>query len=192
VDGFVLLKLNPSVRYRGIDREPFEPRIIENELSVEVVSDTKDIWAMYPDGWRRDAYRLFSENQSACPEDVAFLKSGDVAQAILRLIPPSMGQYEVIHCRVLPSLLTGTEIDAQSERVLGYDVAYLGGDYYSAVRNGLHVNPHSELISKHLPHLNEYGLFFNPQHVAAFLNDFRNLVLSEKTSSFVIYELSAV
>ena len=190
--GFMLLKLDASVRYRGVDREPFEPQIIDSELDVDADSGATDIWAMYPPGWRHDAYRMFSANQESGPEDIVFLKSLDAAQAILRLVPSSAGQYEVIKCRFLSAPSAGIETSEQRGPVLGYDVAYPGGDYYSAVRNGLHVNPHSELFSKHAAHLNEHGLFPDPRHAVKFLDDFRNLVSSEAASSFIVYELMAV
>ena len=187
-EGFVLLKLDSSLRYRGIDREPFEPAIIEDELNIEATASS-DIWAMYPAGWRRDAYRLFSENQQSGPDEIVSLRSVEAAQAILRLLPSSLGAYEIVKYKIQIAQSKGSKTLKPEETILGYDIAYPGGDYYSAVRNGLHTNPNNELLGKYSAQINQYGLFDDPQQAAVFLLDFRKLVPSETGSTFIIYEL---
>lgn len=62
--GYLLLGPPPPKvpSYRGIDRNPFEPLILEGEIQ-EIVLNFGNIWELYPPGWRRDAYRIFEENQ---------------------------------------------------------------------------------------------------------------------------------
>lgn len=190
-EGYMLLKLDSSLKYRGVDRELFEPLIIEEELNQSNDLSSTGISGMYPAGWRREAYSLFLENQEFGTEEIVFLKSIKAARAILRIIPLTFGRYEIVKCRTLSSQSTDTEAREARGSFFGYDVAYPGGDYYSAVRNGLHVNPDAKLVQKYYAHLNEYGLFAAPKQAEFFLNDFQNLVLSEAASTFIIYELQS-
>jgi hypothetical protein len=189
VHGFMLLKCDSLTRYRGVDREPFEPLIFDSVISLSTEMETLDIWAMYPPGWRRDAYRLFSENQTLDSDDILMIQSLDAARAIQQLIPAGEAEYEIVRCRVLSPQSTVAGTVNSPDGLIGFDLAYPGGDYYSAVRNGLLVNPHPELVDHYASRLNEYGLFSNTLYTEAFMNDFRQLFLSEAESEFVLFEL---
>lgn len=81
-------------------------------------------------------------------------------------------------------------------KFLGYDYAYSGGSYYSAVLN--------DIISKRIPQfldssLNKYGLFDTYEEISAFINDrnsFNNTsgLQSEyiEEGDFIIYKLYEV
>ena len=72
---------------------------------------------------------------------------------------------------------------------MGYDLAYLGGDFYSAIKNGLLVNPDRVLIGWDKRDLNEAGLFRSSEIGRDYLQRFRELVPSETPSEFHVYEL---
>ena len=113
-----------------MERNPFAPLIIsEGELleRARAIKEKPRISDFYRPGWRQDAYRIFEENKEAAHE-------------IVRIIEPHLGLHEIVHCEIwgLESL---DKIDPpRPSGFLGYDVAYPGGDFYSAVLNGLLVN----------------------------------------------------
>jgi hypothetical protein len=81
--GFLLLPPSPVPGYRGVDRNgigvwaerpptaprdyqwsPFAPLLLEGEMDPSYMPKKGDdaIWAFYPPGWGRDAYRLYEGN----------------------------------------------------------------------------------------------------------------------------------
>jgi len=169
---------------------PFEPLIVDDEVDTAVALPAAPdrIWTLYRPGWKRDAFRLFSEN--AAPPgcgNLPLLRSAEAARVILSLLPPSFGEYEIIECCLSGEGLHSARVTG---RLLGYDVVYPDGDYYSAVKNGLHLNPHPELKARFAPHLNEFGLFASAAPIAEFLQEFRRLVPSETNADFVVAELA--
>ncbi len=195
VAGYLLLPLNKVEKYRGIDRQPFEPLLLESEIDPAFVPNPDDarIWVWYPAGWRREAYRLFEENSVEVNKNKgAILSSLATARQIKDLIEPHLGSYELIACQVW-NLDTQFAHEADLEAPsLGYDVAYGGGDFYSALKNGLLVKPHPLLLAEYSSLLNEYGLFSNPDNIPAYIRRFKELVPSEANSEFWVYWLSYI
>ena len=137
--GFLLLAPNPKNRYRGIDRQPFEPLLIDGEMdpNAELPRGASQVWMFYAPGWRRDAYRLYEENSVLAFESLYLLVDLKIAYQIKQVIEPHLGPYEVVACEVWPST-SGVYPEARPDKyLLGYDVAYCGGDFYSALYNGL-------------------------------------------------------
>ena len=179
--------------YRGADRYPFKPFIILEEMDPTNEHVSEDIWMNYPpDNWRRNPYREFQEHSvHDAPEDFPIVDSQEVAYRVLRLIPPDQGSYEVLECwiysnhnpnkRSLPQLKT---------RLIGFDLIYPGGDYFSAVQNGLHVNPDLDLKKRFGPILNEFGLFTSVDPISDYLEAFRTKFEGDVDSTFVLVELA--
>src|SRR5437867_5305323 len=132
--------------YRGVDRRPFEPEVIEAEIDLDTAESAKSTWQLYPPGWRRDAYRVYESDLAAgCGERVFLLQNLDTARHIQRLITPHLGRHEVLFCSVWPLDGFPNPPDQQAFQFLGFDAAYIGGDYYSALRNDLFYNPNPVL-----------------------------------------------
>jgi hypothetical protein len=191
--GFVLLPPNPIQGYYGIDRHPFEPVLLDQEIDslAQMQEGESRIWAFYPPGWRRDAYRLYEENLvKEVGEDLFLLSTKEVACEIQRIIEPHIGRYEIVACEVwdldsIPSLedVVGTSFS-------GYDIAYFGGDLYSAILNGLFINPYPDLVVEYKSLLNKYGLFSSAKPIPGYIHRFKELVSSEADSEFCIFRLS--
>ena len=190
--GFCLVRYSSTDRYRGLDREPFEPTIVDEELSGDVDTQVSvaEIWSLYPPGWRRDAYRIFEKNRAGAPaHKLPLVSSLDSAAQILRILPMTEGPVEVLEC-----IVDCAHLDAESRTCgtgdhLGFDAVYPSGDYYSAVKNGLHVNPHPILQSDYSRSLNQHGLFGTAQDVQRYLSHFRRSVPTESESEFIIVGL---
>jgi len=188
--GFMLLPPSPVKRYRGVDRQPFEPLLLEEDLSAQVEKDDNRIWVHYPPGWRREAYRIYEENSAiAIEEDLILLTNLKASREIKKIIEPHLGVYEIVICEVwsLNSVsLHGKDILANN---LGFDIAYPGGDFYSAILNGLLVNSHPTLVEEFGSLINDFGLFASTAPIPDYVTRFRELVLSEADSEFVIFNL---
>lgn len=185
--GFMLLQTPYIDGYRGVDRNPFEPLILDNELDPDVVS-FEAIWELYPKGWRRSSYKIFDENRVLHSiGTVELITTMEVARKIASLIPASEGKYEIVECRVfsLPP------IDyVKNSNFIGFDIAYPGGDYYSAIQAGLLFGPHPILARLFLSNLNFAKLFSDVDTLVPYLDSFQENVLSESKSEFVFYALS--
>ncbi len=185
--GYVVLRNGGS--YRGVDRDPFEPQVIENEMA-SVPGTSGAFYTLYPSGWRRDAYHLFEDGRvPGTPPDVYLIERFVTAANICRLISQHIGSHEVLHCRISPINQSGSAQQVDNEPLLGVDVAYLGGDHYSAILNGLIINPHPLLLQKFGKILNPAGLFSHAKEIPTYMRDFRRLVPSEAASTF-LHELS--
>ncbi len=105
-------------------------------------------------------------------------------------------EYRILLCmtdRILPTMTLGTEMDLF---FLGYDYAYAGGSYYSAILN--------DIISRRIPvfaniQLNNYGLFETYTEVINFVNTRQKIKGVEcsmkeyiEDGDFVIYKLFEV
>lgn len=195
--GFMLLPSGALEGYHGVDRHPFEPALIDNEIDPEFQSpkDESCIWVFYPAGWRREAYRLYEENMIKGYEDnmLYLLYSHSAAFEIQRIIEPHLGPHEIVECEIwgLDSLNSIPILNEEKQpNFMGYDVAYFGGDNYSAILNGLFCTPHPELIAEFKQFLNEFGLFASTKPVLKYIRRFKELVLSEADSEFGIFRLS--
>jgi hypothetical protein len=121
------------------------------------------------------------------------LSQEKVAKAILKIILPHLGSHEVVACHIFPVGEQGVSRASKTGVFLGYDIAYAGGDYYSAVRNGLHApSPSAVLVDEFGKNLNEFGLLENTEPVLPFVRRFKEVAPSEARAEFYVYELSAV
>jgi hypothetical protein len=195
VSGFMLLGQAPVPEYRGVDRQRFEPSLLDADIdhSVGLRDGESRIWALTRAGWRREAYRIYEENLAAgCGDDLYLLRAYDVAIRIREFIRPHLGNYEALECDLfdLGSLpmeaLSGAE---RSPGFVGYDIAYPGGDCYSAVLNGLLVNPHKRLLSDFGSALGTSRLLKSISSVQAYVAEFRELVPSEANSEFCLFAM---
>ncbi len=197
--GFLLLPPSPVPGYRGVDRSkagllsPFEPSLIEGQMDPSYMPKKggNAIWAFYAPGWRRDAYRLYEENMVGDGKwDPILLSSREVAQSIREIIEPHLGPHEIVACDICDLNSVPSDEPEEKESHLGYDVAYPpGGDYYSAIKNGLFVNPSPHLVEEYRSLLNRLGLFPNAQPIPSYVHRFKELVQSEETAKFCIYRL---
>lgn len=198
VQGYILLRTVVHPTYRGVDRTPFEPVLIDDELTTEPIAfrdGPAPTWMFYPPGWRRDAYRLFESLTVSEWEPGDLLESLDGARQIGKIIAPHIGHHEIAYCEI-QSLKT-LEFPALDKNAVfwGYDVAYPGGDHYSAIYNGLVMSRESTLarglLDEFRPLLNANDLFDTTVRIRSFVDAFRKVALSEAESDFVIYRLSS-
>lgn len=199
--GFILLPADSIRGYRGVDRNPFVPgltkEVTEIESPVEKVGSF--VWPFYPPGWRRDAYRLYEENLvPEIEENLPILSSLAAAQNIKRIIDPHLGSHDVVRCE-LQELQRNVEFDISRQiHFWGYDVAYFGGDFFSAVRAGLFGSPwfdekpFPELVAEFGPFLNEFGLFSAVDPIDRYISSFKRHVPSEGGAKWKIWGLSFV
>jgi hypothetical protein len=221
MNGFLLLPQNLVPGYRSIERtsqfaveaelshrpvgpvrSPFEPALIEGEMDLSYMRKKGDnsIWPFFSPGWRRDAYRLYEENMVDDGKwDPILLRSREVAQRIREIIEPHIGPHEIVACEILELSFMPSDEAGEKATFLGYDVAYPpGGDYYSAINNGLFGDEYSysgrqgpppELVAEYRLLLNQFGLFPNTKPILAYVRRFKELSPSEADSDFVVYKL---
>jgi hypothetical protein len=161
------------------------PTSSEGLMVAERISD------FYPSGWRRKAYRLFEDHQvEGAPEVLELISTLEIAKRIQSMIEPMIGPHEII--RSLARKFNGERaLEApEDDEFMGSDIAYPGGDFYSAILNGIFVNPDPELVNMYGGHLNENGLFDEPSLDWQCLTQFSSLVISEARSGSVLYQLS--
>lgn len=223
--GFLLLAPSSVPGYWGVDRKggigarpeppptaarhyqhsPFVPMLIDGEIMdpsfwPKIGDDA--LWAFYPDGWRRDAYRLYEENVvddgKWDPDRPDLLSNREIAQRIREIIEPHLGPYEIVACDIWELNSLPPDETGDKENSLGYDVAYPpGGDYFSAIKNGLFTKPFPysggpaslELVEAFQSSLNQFGLFPNTKPILSYIRRFKELVPSEADSEFCVYRL---
>ena len=223
--GFLLLAHRSVPGYRGVDRDggfgarpeppPTAPRDYQHSPFVLMVKDDElldstfwpkkgdhPIWTLYEPGWRRDAYRLYEENMvddGKWDPDCHLLASREVAQKIQEIIEPHLGPYEIIACDIWELNSVPPDEAGDKANFLGYDVAYPpGGDYFSAIKNGLFTKPFSfsggpaspKLVEEFQSLLNQFGLFPNTKPIPSFIRRFKELFPSEADSDFCVYRLA--
>jgi len=184
--GYFILKEELD-NYRGVDRVHFEPTFLD-ELVNKSVNKFKYIWELYS-GWRQELYKKIEENSIAL-EASYLIKDENVAKYVINNIPKSEGSYELV--KVMIFELTEQIIELDQNLSLGYDIAYLGGDFYSAIKDGLIVNPITKLEKKYSRYLNKFGLFINKHELADYVKGFKSEATSESNSEFHVYLLSSV
>ena len=191
--GFMVLACNAASAYRGADREPFVPSLIQTEIvkpSNPLKGEGK-VWMYYSPGWRRDAYKLYEDNLAITSwEELSFINNKNVALQIASLILPHLGPHEVMHCGAMEINMVSAVFSESEDSFLGYDLAYPGGDYYSAIFNGLIYRPNPTLVERYGSLINKYGLFSDHRVLSGYLADFQDLVPSEKDSTFIVYRMS--
>lgn len=219
--GFLLLAPSSVPGYWGVDRNwwrgraepppnaprdyqdsPFVPMLIDGEImdpSFWPKKGDDPLWAFYPDGWRRDAYRLYEENVvdpgKWDPDRPDLLSNREVAQKIREIIKPHLGPYEIVACSIWELNSVPSDEAEDKKTFLGYDVAYPpGGDYFSAIRNGLFggmFDPDPGLVEQYRNLLNEFGLFSNTSPILAYFRRFQELYKLEADSEFCVYMLES-
>jgi hypothetical protein len=197
IAGFMLLPKTPEAAYRGVDRKPFHPILLDSEI-IEggLINGPLAIWQFYPPGWRREAYKLYEDNlveNGYLNEGLDLVKDYQVAKRIMDILRDHVGFHEIIRVSVV-SVPDVSALNATvTPGILGYDLAYPGGDYYSALRNGLLVDVNSSLkVDWRVPfrsHLNDNGLFSTTDPIANYLECFKKNAPSEANSTFVVFRL---
>jgi len=198
LNGFMILPLVAGCKYRGVDRNPFEPLLLDEEMdfSAEITPSSK-ISDFYPQGWRQEAYRLYEQENVVIGETgPSMLVSLDAAVRITRLLPQGLGPHEILYVSALPIQALPFRDNIRSiGQIIGYDVAYPGGDYYSAVRNAflVQVNQPTQVNDwregfRQL--INEHFLFTAPEQIVEFLTSFKRNAPSEAQSEFMVYRLA--
>jgi hypothetical protein len=198
IRGYMILPIIPEQQYRGVDRWPFHAAILpENDDWDSKAFRRKPnyIWEWYLPGWRRDAYRIFEENLVPIPTQVnefwnmEIVSNLTAAEKIQQIIEPHIGNHEIVFCEVFEVGAKGPGQIPERGKWLGYDTAYSGGDFYSAVKNGLFYHPDSEFVSAYISLLNEFGLFNDVTVIKPYIDHFKEVALSESNSIFVVYRL---
>jgi hypothetical protein len=193
--GYLILRSSTAVRYSGVDRTPFTPVLNDQDPDFlrPSVRDVRQlpVWAFYSPGWRRDAYRLHDDHLLTRNSDLSLLSSESAAREIAHLIEPHLGRHDVVFCEVfqLEDLPREITVPAGSE-LLGHDIARPGGDFSSAILDGLLVNPDPILVERYAGALNEHGLFADQAPVSPYVAAFRAQVASRASAELVAFRLS--
>jgi hypothetical protein len=193
VAGYLVVPVTVTHPYRGVDRRAFVPTITTDMSTAPAHGQTRThAWEFARTAWEREAFKIYEEDLSpAAPDDLPLIAKKSTAERIKDIIEPYQGEHEVLSCHLVPITGIAGSLPARTNEglFLGHDVAYPGGDFYSAILNGLYRNPHPELLRKFRSRLNTFGLFSAVSDLAEYLEDFRNLVPAERGSEFVVYEL---
>lgn len=192
IEGYLVLSKSVLSPYRGVDRKAFSPVITDEMLNAAAASSPgtkrKSAWEYAQTTWEREAFRLFEEHLVQNAEDFELISDETAAKRIRDLIEPYRGQHEVVLAQVMRN--GDHSANWEGDKVfLGYDVAYPGGDYYSAILNGLFCNPHPALSAAYRTKLNRSGLFDDRTPALSYLKEFRAVVSSERNSDFVLLKL---
>ncbi len=191
IKGYLIVPTGSTSGYRGIDRNPFGPELIPEEFDKQTFSvdfTSPKVWQFYPSGWRRDAYRLYEEN-SVTAEDLELIDNLSIAVQIKEMISPHVGTHTIMSCAAGRAMAEIRYYTNDAGIPMGYDIAYPGGDYYSAIMNGLFINPAKELLLQYKKHLNGFGLFDKKEVPPKYLEAFRRVVRTETDSDFWYYKL---
>jgi len=182
IEGYILLPQESCNGYYGIDRGLFEPLLIESEFEENIPGKKyTTVSSFFPPGWRKTAYELYEANQILVDDTFGILSDYEIASQIKNLIRPHLGDYEIFFTQI-----TDQANDVgQLETCYGYDFAYPGGDYYSAIRNAS-----QSLQAKYGSQLNEYGLFNDPFLFEKYIREFKKEITSEAESTFWIFRLT--
>ena|SRR2546428_968915 len=189
LEGFMLVLPGRDGSYRGVDREPFEPLLPATGAIVPV--DSERVSDYYPAGWKRSLYQLAEEN--AIGEHGFLFRDLTPALAIQRELAAHVGAFELLAATITPPGQVDRDGAVSSAYpFMGYDIAYLGGDFYSAIKNGLIVNPDLDLVAEFGRTLNAYGLFDTRASSMRYLEEFLRTSLTERASRFYCYALRLV
>lgn len=190
--GYTLLPPSPVQGYRGVDRHPFVPTLLEEEMDSDAKPVEPYVWTFYPPGWRRNAFRLYEENLvPGTGDELDLIASKEAAQQIKGIIEPHIGLHEIVACQIWSLDYPLSDRAGDAENFLGYDIAYLGGDFYSAVLNGLFVNP-APALAQYKPLLNKFGLFPTISVTPEYLHQFKQEARSEENAEFYVWGLELV
>jgi hypothetical protein len=189
--GYLLLLEGTVDGYRGVDRRPFQPELLENEMTHSPAStDLHRISDFYPPGWRRKAYRLYEEDAVLRDGDIMLLSTLETAIELQELLRQyAKERYEIVEVTIFELKNDLASMSTSRAGFLGYDIAYPGGDFYSALLNGLLLNAHPELFRRYSSELNEFRLFRDLTIALEYLSEFLQLVETERASEFHVFAL---
>jgi hypothetical protein len=190
MQGYILLPPSDVAGYLGVDRKPF---VLMYPLELPNIGTTEPIWKLHWTDWERRAYQLLEENLVTDPQgDLDLIDNLEVAKAVRNILELHLSTFDIVHCKVWdignPNL---NPPEALNPDFLGYDVAYGGGDYYSAIKSGLFTID-DDFTQKYKPLLNENGLFSSLDIIDEYISEYRKIVPSEVDGLFDIFELELV
>jgi hypothetical protein len=197
IRGYILLPPTPVAGYQGIDRNPFVPLLLDSEMDERATAIAPCVWSFYPPGWKRDAYKLYEENLvSGTGDDLDIIRDAEVAREIKTIITSHAGPHEVVACEIRKlNDLSFAELRSKPN-FLGHDVAYLGGDFFSAIRAGIfghwlfYGKPNPQLQLEWMSRLNRSGLFASIDPICDYLRCFKEAVPSEENSDFHVWAMA--
>ncbi len=191
---FIVLDSVKTPIYFGIDRDPFAPILTQQAIdnpSKDFVSIDKGVWTLYS-GWKQQAYKVVEENSTSVGNLDWILNDIEVAKEALDLISKNSEHKKLIFCQIFELRCEIPVFESSEHTFFGYDAAYLGGDYYSAVRSFLESPELQKLMSGHLQNINQYGLLRSAEFVDSFVADFCENVSSERFDDFVGFQVNGV
>jgi len=130
-------------------------------------------------------------------DDLDLVSNKEIALEIRNIIEPHLGPHEVVACDIW-NIGAASEPQQNGDTFLGFDAAYLGGDFFSAVRAGLfgspwfYEKPNPRLISEYKNALNRFGLFDNAEIISLYIQTFKEEAPSEQDSEFYVWRLNRV
>ena len=205
VHGFMLLSTSDRSGYYGVYRDAFVPEIPlhPDYFYEDTTGDKRRIWYYTPPGWRQDAYKIYEDNQieEAAARTLYLISNYEAAKKVHQIIMPHVGvdTYRLFECIVATADLSEKLSNEQFYTPgidYGYDVAYTGGDMYSAIFvEFIGYNdkpPKEEWADKYKSKLNEYKLFSSVTISVNYLEDVRRMWKSDADSDWGIYRLRQV
>lgn len=100
--------------------------------------------------------------------DLDWVADRGAALRIARMLVAAGGLFEVLE------VSEAGAADEGAGRLLGFDAAQPGGDFFSAVRNGLATPRRRRAGAEHVRRLNSAGLFSTLQESEAFISHYRS------------------
>ncbi len=116
----------------------------------------------------------------------------DFIKEYVRLSRENRVNFRIILCETEKHFPTFAEDNLRVKEILGYDYAYSGGSYYSAINNELCLR---KMVEFKAYKLNSNGLFQTYDEIMQFIRDRNNYLKSGiniEKGDFVIYKLSEI
>ena len=101
------------------------------------------------------------------------ISTADVAKQCATVLKNAGEEYEIVVCDLIVAADTESRIDDKGTQLFGYDVAWLGGSFYSIVFDGLIYRPDG--FEEYEKLLNRYGLFENVDIAREYRNSYMSL-----------------
>jgi hypothetical protein len=120
-------------------------------------------------------------------EDSGLIPSFEAALELLFKFKNSPREFEIIWCRIIDEELNTSHKASfgQSKKVLGFDVASRGGDFWSIVGDF----PSDNRIVSYFAKLNGQGLFDSSADAREYLSKYQSLMLPDYDSPFQVIEV---
>lgn len=146
--GYLIVARGPlmlgDIAYQGVDRPRF-PESFDDKLWTE-------------------AQRLWDEAAG----DLDWVADRGAALRIARMLEAAGGLFDVLQVSEAGAAAEGDGL------LLGFDTAQPGGDFFSAVRNGLATPQRRRESAKQVRRLNSAGLFSSSREADAFISHYRS------------------